>query len=71
MTKKVFFTFPDGEEVVSLIKWDPKTDSFKFKLTILKPDDTSWADFPELIQTNEMISKEIEKLAKSRKKRKK
>lgn len=69
MTKKVLFTFPDGEEIVSLIKWDPKTDSFKFKLTILDPDDTSWADFPELIQTDEMISKEIKKLAMSQKKK--
>jgi hypothetical protein len=45
---------------------DPKRHSFKFVLRILDPNDTSWMDLPaeKVIQSDEKISKEIEKLAK-------
>ncbi len=67
---KHLLTFPDGEKAIFETDWDPKTCSIKFEIRILDPDDTSWMEFPaeKVIQTDEKISEEIEKLMKNEKK---
>ena len=67
-------TLPDGGRAILETDWDPKTGSLRMRIRIIDPGDTGWMDLPaekvKVAEMDEKISKEIEKLARRPKRRK-